>query len=172
LKSLKLPLKDRAVLKNFKAGELVFVDGVIYTARDRVHDLISKGRGKWPFELKNNAIFYCGPTPKPKGRNFGSCGPTTSSRMDSYTPALYKKGLAATIGKGPRSPEVIESIKKYGGVYLVAYGGCGALYAETVREAEPAGFKDLGPQAVYKITVSGFPAVVGIDSRGGNVFKR
>jgi fumarate hydratase subunit beta len=135
LKSLKLPLKDRAVLKNFKAGELVFVDGVIYTARDRVHDLISKGRGKWPFELKNNAIFYCGPTPKPKGRNFGS-------------------------------------IKKYGGVYLVAYGGCGALYAETVREAEPAGFKDLGPQAVYKITVSGFPAVVGIDSRGGNVFKR
>ncbi len=172
MKTLNFPVNSAEDLKNFSVGDEVKIEGIIYTARDRVHDLTAKGEAEWPFNLKSNALFYCGPTPRPEGAVFGSCGPTTSGRMDIYTPALYKKGLAATIGKGPRRPEVVRAIKKYGGIYLAAYGGCGALYSSTVKSAEIIGFKELGPQAVYRLAVAEFPAVVGIDSSGGNIFKR
>ncbi|MBN2406743.1 MAG: fumarate hydratase C-terminal domain-containing protein [Elusimicrobia bacterium] len=147
------------------------LSGIIYTARDKVHSLVSDGDGEWPFPLKDNCIFYSGPTPRSEGFPLGSCGPTTSARMDDYTPGLYRKGLAATIGKGPRSEKVREAIKHSGGLYLVAYGGCGALYGSRVTGARVIGFAGLGPQAVYKVSIEDFPVIVGIDSYGGDIFK-
>ena len=171
MKKLRLPVEDRARLRDLKCGDEVLVCGTMYTARDKVHLMTASGRAQWPFNLKDNAIFYCGPTPAVKDFPMGSCGPTTSARMDVYTPILYKKGLAVTIGKGPRSPIVVESIKKYCGLYLIAFGGCGALYGSTVKRAEISGFSDLGPQAVYRISVEDFPVIVGCDTSGRNIFS-
>ncbi|MGM0441668.1 MAG: fumarate hydratase C-terminal domain-containing protein [Elusimicrobiota bacterium] len=170
MKKLKLPVENKDILARHKAGEEILLNGTIYTARDKVHDLATR-KNKWPFALKNNGIFYTGPTP-PKGEFvFGSCGPTTSSRMDPYTPGLYSQGLAVTVGKGARSRKVSRAISKYGGLYLVAYGGCGALYGARITSARLIGYPDLGPQAVYRLTVKNFPVVVGIDNRGDNLFN-
>lgn len=171
MRRLVFPLSETEDLSSLEAGQEILVEGVIYTARDSVHQLTSRGEGEWPFELKGNAIYYCGPTPALPGFPLGSCGPTTSARMDPYTPELYAGGLAATIGKGPRSRSVVDALREYGGVYLAAYGGCGALYASCVREAEVVAYRHLGPQAIFRVRVESFPVLVGVDSGGRSIFK-
>ncbi|MFW6134596.1 MAG: FumA C-terminus/TtdB family hydratase beta subunit [Elusimicrobiota bacterium] len=170
MNDLTAPISDKEELDEYRAGQEILIRGVLYTARDKVHSIISKNKQEWPFDLKNNGIFYCGPTQKSKDFPLGSCGPTTSQRMDPYTPFLYQQGLALTVGKGPRSEEVRESIKKNKGLYLVAFGGCGSLYGSKIRKAQIIGFKQLGPQAVYKIEVRDFPVIVGIDTKGDSIF--
>jgi len=161
-------------LSNVRAGEQVFLSGTMYTARDQAHKrlvaALKKGK-KLPLDVKGQVIYYCGPTKTPKGRVIGSCGPTTSSRMDSFTPALLKAGLVAMIGKGRRSQEVAQAIKKYRGVYFVTYAGCGALLSTCVKKAKAVAFKDLGPEAIFELEAENFPLIVGIDSRGGSIYE-
>jgi fumarate hydratase subunit beta len=157
-----------------KAGDEVLLDGVIYTARDQAHkrlaDLVKAGK-KLPLELKGQVIYYCGPTATPKGRVIGACGPTTSSRMDEFTPMLLNLGVAALIGKGRRSKVVREAIKKYGAIYLAAPAGCGALLAKKVIKNSLVAFKDLGPEAIYKLEVKDFPLIVVIDAQGESIYE-
>ena len=160
-----------------KAGDIVELTGTIYTARDAAHKKIAQiisDKGLLPFELKNAVIYYCGPCPKntKRGDVIGSCGPTTSSRMDIFTPLLLKRGVKATIGKGPRSKPVIDAIKADKAVYLAATGGAGALLAKKVRTCEVAGFPELGPEAVYRLDVVDFPVVVAIDTAGNDIYNR
>ncbi|MCK5306012.1 MAG: fumarate hydratase C-terminal domain-containing protein [Candidatus Omnitrophica bacterium] len=163
---------DTDVIKKLKAGQFVFISGTIYTARDQAHlrlaGLIKSGK-KLPLVLKNQIIYYTGPTPAGKGRPVGSCGPTTSSRMDEFTPSLLDAGVKVLIGKGRRSQEVVRSLKKNKGVYLMAPAGCGAYLSERVKKAKLLTFGDLGPEAIYKLEVENFPAVVAIDSRGRKI---
>lgn len=172
--SLTTPLTEE-VRKKLKAGDEVSLSGTILTARDaahkRLYDLIRKGR-PLPLNLKDNVIYYCGPTPARPGRPIGSCGPTTSSRMDAFAPALMGLGLGGMIGKGDRSDEVIAAIKKYKCVYFIAGGGLGALLSTKVRSSRVVLFNDLGPEAVYKLEVKDFPLVVGIDSKGNNIYDK
>ncbi|MDI6606658.1 MAG: FumA C-terminus/TtdB family hydratase beta subunit, partial [Candidatus Omnitrophota bacterium] len=119
-----------------------------------------------PFDLKGAVIYYCGPTPRPKGKIIGACGPTTSRRMDEFTPGLLRAGLTGMIGKGGRSQKVIEAIKKHQAVYFLAYAGCGALLSKYVKKARPYAFAELGPEAIYKLEVKDFPLIVGIDYKG------
>jgi len=172
MKIVKIPL-DKKDLQVLKAGEKVLLSGVIYTARDQAHkrlaESIVKGK-KLPIVLKNQIIYYCGPTKTPKGKIIGSCGPTTSSRMDEFTPALLKAGLKGMIGKGLRSKEVSAAIKKYKAVYFITYAGCGALLSKYVKRAKPVAYKDLGPEAIHKLEVKDFPLIVAIDSKGNNIY--
>ncbi|MDD5078577.1 MAG: FumA C-terminus/TtdB family hydratase beta subunit [Candidatus Omnitrophica bacterium] len=168
-----------AEIGSLKAGEEVFLNGIIYTARDQAHKRIvnslGKGRGKGreiPFNLKGAVVYYCGPTQTPKGRIIGSCGPTTSSRMDAFTVPLLRKGLKGMIGKGSRSPEVRAAIKKYRAVYFVTYAGCGALLSRHVKSARKIAYHDLGPEAVMELKVENFPLVVAIDSLGNDIYER
>jgi fumarate hydratase subunit beta len=157
-----------------KAGDEVLLNGAIYTARDQAHKRLNgliKSNKKLPFDLKRRTIYYCGPTQTPKGKVIGSCGPTTSKRMDIFTPLLLKSGLKAMIGKGERSKEVINAIKKYKAVYLLAPAGCGALLSKFVVKKELVAFKDLGPEAIYRLEVKDFPVIVGIDAKGRSVFN-
>lgn len=160
-------------IKNLKAGEMVLFKGPIYTARDMAHKRLAeafiKGR-KLPIDLKGQIIYYCGPTATPKGKIIGSCGPTTSSRMDVFTPVLLKAGLLGMIGKGARSKETITAIKKYRGVYFLTYAGCGALLSKYVKSAKIVAYKELGPEAIYKLEVKDFPLIVGIDTKGRSVY--
>ena len=171
---MKTPL-DKAQIEKLKAGDEVLLSGTVYTARDQAHkrlvETIKLGR-KLPIDLKGAIIYYCGPTKTPRGRAIGSCGPTTASRMDDFTPLLLKAGLKGMIGKGNRSPEVIRAIKKYRGVYFLAYAGCGALLTKYVKKAEPVAYKALGPEGIYKLEVKSFPLIVGIDAKGNNVYKQ
>lgn len=161
------------IRKKLKAGDEVLLTGTILTARDAAHkrlcDLLRRGK-KLPLNLKDAVIYYCGPTPARPGRAIGSCGPTTSSRMDSFTPQLISLGLGGMIGKGNRSAEVKDAIKRYGAVYFLAIGGVGALLSTKVRSAKAILFNDLGPEAVYKLEVKDFPLLVGIDPKGRNVY--
>jgi len=172
MKKIKTPLNKEQVEK-LKVGEEVLLSGMIYTARDQAHkrlvEAIAKNK-KTPIDLRGQIIYYCGPTKTPKGKVIGSCGPTTSSRMDDFTPLLLKAGLKGMIGKGSRSPEVIRAIKKYRAVYFSAYAGCGALLTKYVKKAKPVAYKDLGPEAIYKLEVVGFPLIVAIDSGGNNIY--
>jgi len=156
-----------------KIGDEVLITAVIYTARDQAHkrlaEAIRQGR-KLPMDLKGATIYYCGPTKTPKGKVIGSCGPTTSARMDEFTPALLKAGLKGMIGKGNRSKEVIAAIKKYQAVYFLTYAGCGALLSRYVKSTKLVAYKDLGPEAIYKLEVKDFPLIVGIDSKGKNIY--
>lgn len=160
-------------MKTLKVGDTILLSGVIYTARDQAHrrlvEAIKRGR-KLPIDLKGAVIYYCGPTRTPKGKTIGSCGPTTSSRMDEFTSLLLKTGLAAMIGKGNRSKEVIAAIRKYKAVYFLTFAGCGALLSKYIKKATPVAYKDLGPEAIYKLKVENFPLIVGIDSRGRSVY--
>jgi len=170
--SLDLPA-DEATLKKLKVGQMVFINGIIYTARDQAHMRMIKELedGKsLPISLLNAAIYYCGPTPKKPGKIVGAIGPTTSSRMDKLTMPLLEKGMKIMIGKGKRSEEVIEGIKKYKAIYLCAIGGAGALYANCIKSFETAGYEDLMAEAIYKLEVKNFPAVVAIDTEGNNIF--
>jgi len=183
MKKVKLPLDD-SVIKQLKAGDRILLEGIVYTARDAAHkkmqkknqNRFSKGRQlktqDLPFNIKGQVIYYTGPTPAPPGKVIGSCGPTTSARMDVYTPALLKSGLKGMIGKGDRSQEVRRAIKKYGAVYFVAIGGTGALLSKKVKSAKIIAYKDLGPEAIYKLEIKDFPVVVGIDSRGNSIYKK
>ncbi len=166
------PLTDDVVL-SLKSGDEVLLSGVVYTARDAAHkrlvEMISKGEAL-PMELKGQVIYYVGPCPPKPGQVIGSAGPTTSGRMDPYTPILIERGLKGMIGKGLRKPEVIEAMKKYKAVYFLAIGGLGALLAKRIKKAEVIAFPELGPEAVYKLEVEDFPVIVGIDAYGNDLY--
>jgi len=164
---------DFNTIKSLKAGEELFLSGIIYTARDQAHKRLTeaiKAGKRLPIELKSAVIYYCGPTQTPEGKVIGSCGPTTSSRMDAFTPLLLSKGLRAMIGKGAISEEVRAAIKKYRGVYFVTYAGCGALLAKCVRKAKVVAYGDLGPEAILRLEVKDFPLIVAIDTNGGSIY--
>lgn len=163
-KKLQLPA-DPAHIKDLHTGETVLLSGTLYTARDQAHKrmatAINEGK-ELPFPLNGAAIYYCGPTPAVQGQIIGSCGPTTSARMDAYTPLLLDNGLKVMIGKGVRSDVVTQAIKERGAVYLSAIGGAAALYQSTVTSCELIAYPDLGCEAVLKLTVQDFPAIVTI----------
>lgn len=165
----------REACKDLRVGDKVYLSGTVYTARDAAHkrifELIENG-SPLPFDIDGAVIYYAGPTPTPDDLSIGSCGPTTSSRMDPYSPKLYDMGLTATIGKGGRSEETIDAIKRNGSVYLCAIGGAGALAAMSITECEVIAFHDLGCESVKKLTFKNFPLIVGIDSLGNKIFKR
>ena len=173
MKKIKTPI-DPEEIKALKAGDDVKLSGIIYTARDQAHkrlvEAIKQGK-KLPIDLKGAVIYYCGPTKTPKGKTIGSCGPTTASRMDEFTPLLLKVGLKAMIGKGRRSEEVAQAIKKYKAVYFLTYSGCGALLSRYVRKVSVVAYADLGPEAIRKLDVENFPLIVGIDAEGRNIYK-
>ncbi|MBN2120979.1 MAG: fumarate hydratase C-terminal domain-containing protein [Candidatus Omnitrophica bacterium] len=174
MKKITAPLKKEDI-KGLRAGDLVYLSGIIYTARDQAHKKLAvfiKRNRKIPFDIKNTIIYYCGPTPSPEGKVIGSCGPTTSSRMDEFTPALIRKGVVAMIGKGRRSRRVREFIKRYKSVYFLAPSGCGAYLALKVKKKRLVAFKNLGPEAILELEVENFPLIVGIDSRGNDVYQR
>jgi fumarate hydratase subunit beta len=159
--------------KELKAGDEVLLSGIVYTARDAAHKRICAmlDRGEEPpFPLSGATVYYAGPTPAPPGMPIGSCGPTTSARMDVYTPRLLDLGLKGMIGKGNRSRAVTEAIRRDGAVYFCAVGGAGALAARCVRAAEVLAFGELGCESVKKLTVKDFPLFVAIDCRGGSLF--
>ena len=162
------------VRKRLKVGDEVLLTGTILTARDAAHkrlsDSLKKG-GKVPLNLKDAVIYYCGPTPPAPGKVIGSCGPTTGSRMDSFTPDLMRLGLGGMIGKGDRSDEVVSAIKRHKCVYFLATGGIGALLSTKVKSAKVILYNDLGPEAVYKLEVKEFPLIVGIDSEGNDIYS-
>ncbi|MBT2679246.1 Fe-S-containing hydro-lyase [Bacillus sp. ISL-35] len=165
---------DENTLLNLKAGERVLISGTIYTARDAAHKRMSEAleRGEeLPFDIKGQTIYYVGPTPPKPGQIIGSAGPTTSGRMDKYTPSLLDRGLKGMIGKGYRSEAVIESMMKNKAVYFAAIGGSGALIARSIKMMEVLAYEDLGPEAIYKLSVEDFPAVVIIDSNGTDWYQ-
>ncbi len=161
-------------IKNLSVGDKVILSGTVYTARDAAHkrifELLDSGK-KLPFNIDGAVIYYAGPTPTPNNLPIGSCGPTTSSRMDSYTPALLDMGLVATIGKGQRSLEVINSIIKNNSVYLCAIGGAGALAAKCINKCEVIAFDDLGCESIKKLEFNNFPLIVAIDKDGNSIFS-
>ena len=162
-------------IPSLKAGERILLSGVIHTARDAAHQRLAEldVAGKpLPIDLKNAFIYYCGPCPARPGYPIGSCGPTTSSRMDRFTPMMLGFGVKATIGKGPRSPEVRDACVKYGALYLAATGGVAALLARTVRKSSVVAFEDLGPEAIHRLEVVDFPLIVAIDAQGNDIFNR
>jgi fumarate hydratase subunit beta len=172
MKRINTPLTEKDIL-NLKAGDEVLLSGEVYTGRDQAHMRMKKSLGKGkelPFDTKNAVIYYCGPAKTPPGKIIGSCGPTTSSRMDAFTPLLLKQGLKAMIGKGGRSPEVRRAIKKYKAVYFLAYAGCGALISKYIQKVEPVAYRDLGPERIMKMKVKDFPLIVGIDAKGRSIY--
>lgn len=160
-------------ITDLRAGDEVLLTGIVYTARDAVHkrfsQLMEAGQ-ELPIGLSGAVIYYAGPTPEKNGLAVGSCGPTTSSRMDRHTPMLMARGLRAMIGKGERSDKVVEAIKEARGVYFCAIGGAGALYASRIKSCEVVAFEELGCESLKKMYVEDFPVIVGIDSLGGNLF--
>lgn len=166
------PLTDE-IISNLKSGDEVLISGTIYTARDAAHkkliDSINSGESL-PFDIKNTIIYYVGPSPKKPGDVIGSAGPTTSYRMDAYTPTLLDLGLKGMIGKGSRNKNVVESIKKNHAVYFAAIGGAGALISSTIKSSEVIAYEELGPEAVHKLTVKNFPAIVVLDSSGNDLY--
>ena len=166
------PLTDE-IISNLKSGDEVLISGTIYTARDAAHkklvDSINSGESL-PFDIKNAIIYYVGPSPKKPGDVIGSAGPTTSYRMDAYTPTLLDLGLKGMIGKGSRNKNVVESIKKNHAVYFAAIGGAGALISSTIKSSEVIAYEELGPEAVHKLTVEDFPAIVVLDSNGNDLY--
>jgi fumarate hydratase subunit beta len=160
---------DNKLIMKVKAGDMLYLSGEIYTARDQAHLRLYKAikaGAKLPLELKNKVIYYCGPTAKKKNTVIGSCGPTTSSRMDLYTPALLSKGIKMLIGKGKRNDEVRKAIKKYNALYLIAPAGCGAYISTKVVNAQAVAYKELKAEAIRKLEIEDFPAIVCIDAKG------
>jgi fumarate hydratase subunit beta len=170
---IKLPLDDGIIMK-LKAGDHVLITGVIYTGRDMAHKYMVEGHQKGeklPFDLKGQVLYYTGPTPPPPGRPIGSAGPTTSYRMDKYTPYLLELGLKGMIGKGPRGREVKDAIKKHKAIYFAAIGGAGALISKAIRRAGVVAYPELGSEAVMRLEVEDFPAVVVNDVHGGDLYR-
>jgi len=166
------PLKKEDRIK-LKAGDSVLISGVIYTARDAAHERIFQNHKKgFPIDLTDQIIYYAGPCPAKPGEVIGSCGPTTSGRMDAYTPLLLDNGLGAMIGKGVRSKEVIDAMKRNKCVYFGAIGGAGALIAGAVKKAEVVAYGDLGTEAIRRLEVVDFPAVVLVDCEGNDLYEQ
>ncbi|MCM8783254.1 MAG: FumA C-terminus/TtdB family hydratase beta subunit [Candidatus Omnitrophica bacterium] len=174
MKRITLPLDEKEIRK-LKVGEDVLLTGVVYTARDQAHqklcDLIIR-RKKPPFDLKDQVIYYCGPTPEYPGKIIGSCGPTTSSRMDKFTITLLRNGLKGMIGKGKRSEEVISAIKKYKAIYFLAPSGAGAYLSKFVKKKTLVVWAELGTEAVFRLEVKDFPVIVGIDTQGRDIYAK
>jgi fumarate hydratase subunit beta len=171
-KKISLPLTEKTI-QGLKAGDNLLLSGVLYVARDAAHKKMIEtlNRGEpLPFDIKDQTLYYMGPSPAPPGRVIGAAGPTTATRMDAYTPRLLAAGLKGMIGKGVRSPEVKEALKKYKAVYLAAVGGAGALISRTIIKSEVVAYADLGPEAVLKLEVKNFPATVINDIFGGDLY--
>ena len=172
-KYIKAPL-DGEEIKTLKSGDYVYISGTIYTARDAAHkrmiETLDEGR-ELPLDLKDNVIYYMGPSPAREGRPIGSAGPTTASRMDKYTPRLLDLGMGAMIGKGKRSQAVIDAIVRNGAVYFAAVGGAGAILSKCIKESEVIAYDDLGTEAIRKLTVENMPMIVVIDSEGNNLYE-
>jgi fumarate hydratase subunit beta len=170
---LKTPLTD-ADLEKLRAGDKVLLTGVIYTGRDAAHkrlfDLLKEGK-PLPIDLKGQVIYYVGPAPAKPGQVIGSAGPTTSGRMDAYSPKLMEMGLKGMIGKGMRKKEVVEAMKKYKAVYFAATGGAGALLAKAVKKAQVVAYEDLGPEAINRLEVEDFPVIVVNDTKGNDLYE-
>ena len=170
---IKTPLINEIIMK-LKAGDEVFISGKIYTARDAAHkrfvDLLNRGE-PLPFDINNNIIYYVGPTPAKPGYPIGSAGPTTSGRMDIFTPKLLDAGLKGMIGKGNRSKEVINSIIKNKAIYFVTIGGAAALISKSIKSSKIVCYEDLGTEAVRELEVEDFPAIVAIDIYGNNLYE-
>ena len=176
IKEIKIELPaTKEEIKKLKCGDFVSISGEIYVARDAAHkrlmELIKEGR-PLPINLENEAIYYMGPSPARPGRIIGSAGPTTSSRMDFAAPTLLDMGLLVMIGKGKRSPEVHEAIKRNGAIYFAAIGGCGALISKSIESSEIVCYEDLGAEAIRRLTVKDFPVVVAIDSKGRDIYSQ
>ena len=171
---LKTPLTDTDVEK-LKAGDKVLINGVIYTGRDAAHkrlfDLLKEGK-PLPVDLKGQIIYYVGPAPAKPGQAIGSAGPTTSGRMDAYSPKLMEIGLKGMIGKGMRNKEVVEAMKKYKAVYFAATGGAGALLAKAIKKAQVVAYEDLGPEAINRLEVVDFPVIVVNDVKGNDLYQQ
>ena len=169
-----MPLIKRAREK-LRACEKVLLSGTVYTARDAAHKQLVdsiKASKRLPIPIKDSVIYYAGPTPALPGRVIGSCGPTTSSRMDDFTLPLLRRGLGGMIGKGNRSEAVRKAIKRFSAVYFIATGGAGALLSKRIKKAKLICFKDLGPEGIYKLEVEDFPVIVAIDSKGRSIYAR
>lgn len=172
-KHISVPFTNE-VVKELHAGDYVYLTGTIYTARDAAHKRMYEaiGRGETlPIDVNNNVIYYLGPTPAREGQVIGSAGPTTSSRMDKYTPTLLDMGLKGMIGKGKRTPQVIEAMKKNTAVYFAAVGGAGALLSMCIKSAEVIAYDDLGTEAIRRLTVEDLPVIVVIDCEGNNLYE-
>ena len=171
---VQLPLTKNKALQ-LRCKNSLLLSGTLYTARDAAHrrmtELLQAGK-PLPFDIQDATIYYVGPTPARPGQIIGSAGPTTSYRMDAYTPALLDLGLRGMIGKGMRGQAVIDSMKKNDAVYFGAIGGAGALLSQCIVQCETVAFADLGPEAIYRLTVRDFPVVVAIDAFGSNIFDR
>ena len=164
----------REQARQLKSGDSVLLSGVIYTARDAAHkrlcELVEAGK-ELPLDVKDSVIYFVGPTPAKPGQAIGSAGPTTSYRMDAYSPTMIEQGQTGMIGKGKRSPEVIEDMKKHGAVYFGAIGGCGALLSKCIKKAEVIAYDDLGAEAIRRLEVEDFPVIVIIDAEGNNLYE-
>lgn len=172
-KEIQAPVSAEAV-SGLSAGDMVYITGIIYTARDAAHkrmdEALAEGK-ELPIDLKGNLIYYMGPSPAREGRPIGSAGPTTASRMDKYAPKLLDLGLGGMIGKGKRSKDVSDAIVRNGSVYFAAIGGAGALLSKAIVESEVVAYDDLGTEAIRKLKVEKFPAIVVIDSKGNNLYE-
>lgn len=170
---LQAPFTDEAI-RSLKAGDMVYISGTVYTARDAAHkrlfEMIQRGE-PMPFDFSGQAVYYAGPAPAKPGKPIGSVGPTTGGRMDAYSPTLISHGLKVMIGKGTRSTEVIEAMKRHTGVYFAAIGGAAALMAKCVLSAEVVAFDELGTEAIRKLEVKELPVVVAIDCEGNDMYK-
>lgn len=172
-RSLRVPL-DEAVIQELRAGDQVLLSGTLLTARDAAHKRLTEALAAGeplPVDLRGQVIYYVGPAPAKPGAVIGSAGPTTSGRMDPYTPTLLAAGVRGMIGKGYRGDEVREAIARHGAVYFAAVGGSGALLARRITAAEVVAYDDLGPEAIYRLTVSDFPVVVVNDAQGGDLYR-
>lgn len=172
-KKIQLPLQDEDI-ESLKAGDRVLLSGVVYTARDAAHKRMVEQEKEGiplPVELEGQVLYYTGPTPAKPGEVIGSAGPTTSGRMDLYTPTLLEKGLKGMVGKGYRSEEVIASMLKHKAVYFGAVGGAAALIARSIKKAEVVAYEDLGTEAIRKLTIEDFPVFVINDIHGGDIYK-
>ena len=165
---------DLAIVQDLRVGDHILIDGIIYTARDAAHqrlvEALNNGK-ELPFDIAGQTIYYCGPSPARPGRPIGSAGPTTSRRMDVFTPQLLDAGLRAMIGKGGRSSEVRQSMIKHNAIYFIATGGAGALISKSIKKAEIVAYEDLGAEAILRLEVKDFPVIVANDIYGGDLYK-
>lgn len=172
-KQISVPLEKKDI-DTLHSGDYVYLTGTIYTARDAAHQRMYEAMKKHeelPINLNRNILYYLGPSPAREGQVIGSAGPTTSSRMDKYTPDMLDLGLKGMVGKGKRSPEVIEAIKRNGAVYFAAVGGAGALLSKCIKKAEVIAYEDLGTEAIRKLYVEDLPVIVVIDKEGNNLYE-
>ncbi len=174
MQKLKTPL-SKSEIQKLKIGQEVLLSGKIFTARDQAHKRLVEAIHKHqrlPIDLRGQIIYYCGPARTLPGKAIGSCGPTTSSRMDGFTLPLLKAGLKGMIGKGSRCQEVINAIKEYTAVYFLAYSGCGALLSQCVSKKSVVAYADLGPEAIYELEVKDFPLMVAVDAKGRSIYAQ